>query len=110
MLLRAPHPRPPHVQILGEHNIAFIHGDIHKALRRSFLALFTRRALGMYLALQEAEIRKHLAEWVALGREIDIRTYVRDLNLRTSQRVFLGPYFDVSPPSLHTAILTVIRR
>jgi cytochrome P450 family 710 subfamily A protein len=51
--------------ILGTRNIAFMHGPPHKALRRSFLALFTRKALGVYVRKQDAVIREHLTEWMA---------------------------------------------
>jgi hypothetical protein len=34
---------PSGKRILGENNIAFIHGPGHKALRNSFLPLFTRK-------------------------------------------------------------------
>lgn len=33
--------------ILGEHNIAFLHGPDHKQIRKSFIALFTRKALAV---------------------------------------------------------------
>ena len=39
-------------RILGDANIAFSHGPKHKALRASFLPLFGRKALGMYLHMQ----------------------------------------------------------
>ncbi len=44
-LLMALHPNARN--ILGDRNIAFLHGPEHKALRKSFLALFTRKALGV---------------------------------------------------------------
>ena len=82
--------------ILGRHNIAFLHGAKHKALRASFLPLFTKRALGMYLPLQQHVIERHLACWVAQcaegeGAEVEARELCRDMNLETSQAVFLGP-------------------
>ena len=40
-LLLALHPIAPFV--LGKENIAFLSGPIHKALRKSFISLFTRR-------------------------------------------------------------------
>ena len=42
-LLMAVHPSAKH--ILGPNNLAFMHGLAHKAIRKSFLALFTRCAL-----------------------------------------------------------------
>jgi cytochrome P450 family 710 subfamily A protein len=44
--------------ILGTRNIAFMHGPEHKALRKSFLALFTRKALSTYIQQQDGIIRK----------------------------------------------------
>jgi cytochrome P450 len=44
-LLLALHPSARNV--LGERNIAFLTGPDHKALRKSFLALFTRKALSV---------------------------------------------------------------
>jgi cytochrome P450 family 710 subfamily A protein len=44
---------PSGKRILGDNNIAFMHGPRHKALRHSFLQLFGRKALGLYLHLQE---------------------------------------------------------
>lgn len=83
-------------KILGDNNIAFKWGQEHKALRQSFLKLFTRRALGVYLNIQEHLIRKHLASWLAPrgGAPFEVRTKLRDLNMYTSQTVFVGPYLD----------------
>lgn len=79
-------------KILGEHNIAFKHGPEHRALRHSFLSLFTRPALSVYLAIQERLIREHMQQWIASGDTSEFRLKVRDLNLVTSQTVFIGPY------------------
>lgn len=38
--------------ILGANNLAFMHGPEHKAIRKSFLCLFTRKALSTYTQLQ----------------------------------------------------------
>ena len=43
--------------ILGEKNLAFMHGAPHKAIRKSFLALFTRTALAVYIERQDKAIR-----------------------------------------------------
>ncbi|KAF8056740.1 CYP710A1 [Scenedesmus sp. PABB004] len=84
--------------ILGTRNIAFMHGPEHKALRRSFLALFTRRALSMYVEQQDGVIRAHLSAWLAAQAAApgarEVRDLVRDMNCATSQRVFIGPYLD----------------
>lgn len=38
--------------ILGANNLAFLHGPEHKAMRKSFVSLFTRKALSTYSELQ----------------------------------------------------------
>lgn len=38
--------------ILGPKNLAFMHGPAHKALRKSFLSLFTPKALSTYVCIQ----------------------------------------------------------
>lgn len=52
--------------ILGKTNIAFMSGPLHKALRKSFLALFTRKALGLYVLKQDAIIRQNFDEWMSV--------------------------------------------
>mmetsp|Transcript_4524 Transcript_4524/g.7920 ORF Transcript_4524/g.7920 Transcript_4524/m.7920 type:complete len:515 (-) Transcript_4524:2001-3545(-) len=81
--------------LLGPGNIAFISGPGHKRLRRSFLTLFTRKALSVYLHIQESKTRDALIQMLKenpSGKEFEVRNYVRDLNLKTSQAVFVGPY------------------
>lgn len=87
---------PSAKNILGKKNMAFDHGPGHKAIRKSFLSLFTRKALSVYVQLQDGIIRRHVSEWLSKheGEEIEIRTLLRDLNLMTSQEVFVGPYLD----------------
>ncbi|KIZ02570.1 hypothetical protein MNEG_5387 [Monoraphidium neglectum] len=83
--------------ILGTRNIAFMHGPQHKALRKSFLALFTRKALSSYVVKQDAIIRQHVAEWLKIagsGSPTEMRQLVWAMNAETSQSVFLGPYLD----------------
>ncbi|EFN57366.1 hypothetical protein CHLNCDRAFT_30281 [Chlorella variabilis] len=81
--------------ILGANNLAFMHGPEHKAIRKSFLCLFTRKALSTYTQLQDGIIRRHLAEWMKRPETREIRESVRwDMNQATSQDVFLGPYLD----------------
>ena len=48
---------PSAKNVLGEKNIAFLHGPEHKALRKSFIALFTRKALGVYVRKQDQIIQ-----------------------------------------------------
>jgi cytochrome P450 family 710 subfamily A protein len=52
--------------ILGANNLAFMHGPGHKAIRKSFLSLFTRKALSTYTQVQDGVIRSHLARWLQL--------------------------------------------
>lgn len=99
-LLMALHPNAKN--ILGEHNIAFLHGPQHKELRKSFLALFTRKALAVYVRKQDAIICDKLREWLAeqeatpvtAGKPMEMRVFVQKLNAWTSQEVFAGPYLD----------------
>jgi cytochrome P450 family 710 subfamily A protein len=80
--------------ILGDNNIAFQHGPVHKALRASFMNLFTTKALSLYLPIQERIIMEHLASWVQKFpdgvKPEEMRTHIRDMNCETSQTVFLG--------------------
>ncbi|GIL60159.1 hypothetical protein Vafri_14781 [Volvox africanus] len=80
--------------ILGKTNIAFMSGPQHKALRKSFLALFTRKALGLYVLKQDAIIRQNFDEWMSMSGPLEVRPLIRDLNAFTSQMVFVGPYLD----------------
>ena len=74
-LLMAVHPSGKN--ILGESNLAFMHGPPHKAIRKSFLSLFTRKALATYVELQDGIIREHLKEWQRVEGEREIRLFVR---------------------------------
>jgi cytochrome P450 len=68
-------------------------GEEHHRLRKSLLPLFTRKALGMYLTVQDKLIRESIAEWLKVGHiETEIRSPIRDMNVWTSQKVFCGPY------------------
>jgi len=85
-------------RLLGKGNIAFMQGEAHKTLRQQVLYLFTKKALGKYVCIQEACIRKAIDNWFQMAEEnsgrIEVRPLVRDLNLETSQKVFVGPYLD----------------
>lgn len=87
---------PSAKNILGKDNMAFDHGPGHKAIRKSFLSLFTRKALSVYVQLQDGIIRRHMNSWLESceGKEFEIRDHLRNLNLMTSQEVFVGPYLD----------------
>lgn len=87
---------PNAVTLLGEGNIAFMQGAGHKELRKRLLPLFTKKALGLYVKLQEAAIREHFDNWMKMKQPLTMRPLVRDLNVDTSQTVFVGPYLDQS--------------
>jgi len=79
--------------ILGKNNIAFMQGERHKQLRTQLLPLFTRRALGHYIEIQDRVTREHVAKWLSAPvGEIEFRNLARALNTETSQIVFVGPY------------------
>ena len=54
-----------------------MHGQAHKAIRKSFLALFTRKALGTYVELQDGIVRRHIAQWLLSDSEREIRPFIR---------------------------------
>ncbi|EPS68065.1 hypothetical protein M569_06708, partial [Genlisea aurea] len=85
-------------KLFGEHNLIYMFGQEHKDLRRSIAPNFTPKALQAYTILQYRVIVEHIASWCsssAVGNEsIPIRIPCRDLNLETSQTVFVGPYLD----------------
>ena len=63
--------------ILGANNLAFLHGPEHKAMRKSFVSLFTRKALSTYTHLQNDIIRGALARWMEKPEFREIRDDVR---------------------------------
>ncbi|WJX22629.1 sterol 22-desaturase [Trifolium repens] len=84
-------------KLFGQHNLIYMMGQEHKNLRRRIAPNFTPKALSTYTSLQQIIILKHLKSWVekaqAQAREsIPIRVLARDMNLETSQTVFVGPY------------------
>jgi len=96
--------------ILGADNIAFQHGPSHKALRASFLSLFTRKALSTYIVTQYGLIQKHLDTWVKMCEQskdhVEMWPHVRLLNTLTSQTVFLGD--NLSEHELFTDLFLVM--
>lgn len=83
-------------KLFGESNLIFMFGEEHKDLRRRLAPLFTLKALGVYISIQEKTIREHIAKWVAMAKMTDdpirLRLLCRDMNLETSQNAFAGPY------------------
>lgn len=82
--------------ILGDHNIAFQSGPDHKALRSSFMNLFTTKALSLYLPIQERILRDHFDRYVKAfphgSKSEEMRAHFREMNCETSQTVFLGEH------------------
>lgn len=83
-------------KLFGEHNLIYMFGQDHKDLRRQIAPNFTPKALQTYTNIQQRIILKHLASWCEKSgeRAIPLRILCRDMNLDTSQTVFVGPYLD----------------
>ncbi|XP_011085253.1 cytochrome P450 710A11 [Sesamum indicum] len=83
-------------KLFGEHNLIYMFGQQHKDLRRQIAPNFTPRALQTYTDIQQRIILKHLESWCnkSKGQSIPLRILCRDMNLETSQTVFVGPYLN----------------
>jgi cytochrome P450 family 710 subfamily A protein len=84
-------------KLFGDHNLIYMMGQDHKDLRRRLAPNFTPRALSTYTSLQQIIILRHLMHWERLASQrkhepIPLRFLARDMNLETSQTVFVGPY------------------
>ncbi|KAK9088261.1 hypothetical protein Scep_027343 [Stephania cephalantha] len=89
-------------KLFGEHNIIYMFGQEHKDLRRRIAPNFTPKALSIYTAIQQKIILEHLNRWITLSssssttnnnkKPLHLRMLVREMNLETSQTVFVGPY------------------
>jgi cytochrome P450 family 710 subfamily A protein len=84
-------------KLFGDHNLIYMMGQHHKDLRRRIAPNFTPRALSTYTSLQQIIILRHLIHWERLASQrkhepIALRFLARDMNLETSQTVFVGPY------------------
>ncbi|KAI3615645.1 c-22 sterol desaturase [Moniliophthora roreri] len=79
--------------ILNPKNWVFLTGKEHVDFRRILNLLFTRKALGLYLQIQDDIARKHFANWVNKDKSPTanpIMMNARYLNMDTSLRVFCG--------------------
>ncbi|AEC08982.1 putative cytochrome P450 [Arabidopsis thaliana] len=85
-------------KLFGDHNLIYMFGEDHKSVRRQLAPNFTPKALSTYSALQQLVILRHLRQWEGStsggSRPVSLRQLVRELNLETSQTVFVGPYLD----------------
>ncbi|GAB2226765.1 hypothetical protein Droror1_Dr00022586 [Drosera rotundifolia] len=83
-------------KLFGEHNMCYMMGDDYKEVRRRIAPNFTAKALSTYTTIQQRVILKHLTSWQHRGlgssKPVALRPLVRDMNLDTSQTVFVGPY------------------
>ncbi|OVA00145.1 Cytochrome P450 [Macleaya cordata] len=86
-------------KLFGEHNLIYMSGQEHKDLRRRIAPNFTPKALSTYISLQQNIILQHLKRWERLSSQdplnpLPLRFLCRDMNLETSQTVFVGPYLN----------------
>ncbi|KAJ3575894.1 hypothetical protein NP233_g788 [Leucocoprinus birnbaumii] len=80
--------------VIGGDNWVFLTGKDHVDYRKVLNLLFTRKALGIYLGLQETVARKHISQWLK-DAAVDpsakpIMMTARHMNMETSLRVFCG--------------------
>ncbi|KAI0825214.1 cytochrome P450 sterol C22-desaturase [Trametes gibbosa] len=85
-------------QILRPDNWVFLTGKVHVEYRRVLNGLFTRKALGIYVGIQDTIARKYLKQWLAEAAADPspkpIMMTCRDMNMETSLRVFCGSHID----------------
>ncbi|RLN29655.1 hypothetical protein C2845_PM05G08490 [Panicum miliaceum] len=83
-------------KLFGDHNLIYMFGDDHRELHRRIAPNFTPRALSTYAAIQQRVIVAHIRRWLDAGsaanKPFPLRVPCRDMNLETSQTVFVGPY------------------
>ncbi|CCA74407.1 probable ERG5-C-22 sterol desaturase [Serendipita indica DSM 11827] len=84
-------------QVLCPENWVFLNGKAHVDYRRTLNSLFTRKALAVYLEVQDTITRHHFALWLKTAEEVNhkpqsIMHTVRYLNMHTSLRVFCGKH------------------
>ena len=83
---------PNATAVFGEGSVLFMSGPKHQELRRSFLKLFTRKAVSVYLIIQHKVAQECIQKWLQQKEGKDIRENLRDFNARSSQAVLVGPY------------------
>ncbi|ORX39064.1 putative C-22 sterol desaturase [Kockovaella imperatae] len=80
-------------KVLLPENWVFLHGKPHADYRKSLNVLFTRKALSMYLPVQERIYHDYFNKWMSDPSPAHpYMRKMRDLNMETSLSVFLGPY------------------
>lgn len=82
-------------KLFAETSPVYQFGQEHKDLRRRVVN-FTPKGLATYSSIQQRIILKHLKSWLLLiksdQKPIPLRLLCREMNLETSQTVFVGPY------------------
>ncbi|SAM70171.1 probable ERG5-C-22 sterol desaturase [Ustilago bromivora] len=81
-------------KVLCPDNWVFLNGKAHVDYRKGLNTLFTRKALGIYLGIQENIYKRYFEEWLN-DTNPNPQPYMmkfRDLNMETSLRVFCGNY------------------
>ncbi|KDN53595.1 putative ERG5-C-22 sterol desaturase [Tilletiaria anomala UBC 951] len=84
-------------KVLCPDNWVFLNGKVHVDYRKGLNTLFTRKALSIYLPIQEDIYKRYFQEWMD-DPNPNPQPYMmqfRDLNMETSLRVFCGNY--ISP-------------
>ncbi|KIK47971.1 hypothetical protein CY34DRAFT_73029 [Suillus luteus UH-Slu-Lm8-n1] len=81
-------------QILMPDNWVFLNGKSHVEYRKVLNTLFTRKALSIYIGIQDAITRQHFSQWLVNAQKDpspqSIMMTARNLNMITSLRVFCG--------------------
>ena len=74
----------------------FLHGKVHADYRKALNVLFTKKALSIYLPIQETIYRKYFKSWMndPTPTPKPYMMAMRDLNMETSLRVFTGNHMD----------------
>ncbi|KAI1786315.1 cytochrome P450 sterol C22-desaturase [Ganoderma leucocontextum] len=85
-------------QILCPENWVFLTGKVHVEYRKVLNTLFTRKALGIYVNIQDQITRQHFKRWLDDAAKDSsakpIMMTCRDLNMVTSLKVFCGSHID----------------
>ncbi|WFD01811.1 sterol 22-desaturase [Malassezia obtusa] len=81
-------------KVLSHDNWVFLNGKQHVDYRKGLNSLFTSRALGIYLQIQESIYKKHFEQWLQEANKEPkaFMMALRNLNMETSLRVFCGDY------------------
>lgn len=80
-------------KVLLKENWVFQHGKVHADYRKALNVLFTKKALSIYLPIQERIYRDFFDNWMNDPSPAQSYMYkMRDLNMETSLSVFVGPY------------------